>query len=975
MSSFKILCLPAALLLLVQPMGAAASFAGTKPLTWVDLMQFRQIEDPVLSKQGNWIAYSLQPDRGDGKVEVRGTGDGPVYSIELGSAPVISGDERWVAAKIQPTLEEQLEAEDEKNGDDGPKTGLALLDLSSGSEERIERVESFLFSENGRFLAYKFFEEEEDEGEETEETTTTGEQAVEAEPKAESEPSAQAEDEDEEDKKEPGTTVRLRNLASGQESDLRYVTEYSFDEPSTVFAFAVSAPSDEEHEGLTDGVYIRHLDRPGGSEEVLAHQDRGRYAHLTWVRDRSQLAFVEAPLDDEAEPGDGALWIWDDSGPRTVASKQDAPDGWTLPAVQELAWSRDGQRLFFGFKPVDPDEKKVTDEADEADGQDEEEEATFDPYDVEGIVDDRGVDVWHWNDPLIIPNQKEQWDEEKDRSYKAVYHLDDRSIVPLADLEMRHVEVTDNPRVALAGADTPYLKERTWNGTFADIYTVSLTNGERTLVAKHLEEDWKPNWTLSPGGGFVLYYQDGDYHLFDVASGERRNVTADLGAPFADEDHDYPSAPPGYGFSEWLADDSAIFVYDKYDIWQVPTDGSEPFNLTEGSGRQQELTLRVVDMDPEEDSIEPGSHLLVEGYHQKHKHDALYTAQPGRGGTTKLLGTGKHLVEFLAKAEDANRILFTRERYDEFPDLWTTVPDLSVGSLGEPRKLSDANPQVADFAWGESELVEWTSLDGIPLQGVLIKPGNYDPDRRYPVLIYYYRFFSQRLNEFNEPVINHRPSFPMYASNGYAVFLPDIRFDIGQPGFAATKCLLPGVQKLIDIGVADPDAIGLHGHSWSGYQTAFVVTQTDIFKAAAAGAPVANMTSAYSGIRWGSGLARQFQYEKSQSRIGASLWESPHLYIENSPVFYADRIDTPLLIQFGDEDEAVPWYQGIELYLACRRLDKNCIFLQYRDEPHHLKKYPNKVDYSIKMMQFFDHHLKGEPAPAWMTEGVPYRGE
>ncbi|MFH0756981.1 MAG: prolyl oligopeptidase family serine peptidase [Bacteroidota bacterium] len=228
---------------------------------------------------------------------------------------------------------------------------------------------------------------------------------------------------------------------------------------------------------------------------------------------------------------------------------------------------------------------------------------------------------------------------------------------------------------------------------------------------------------------------------------------------------------------------------------------------------------------------------------------------------------------------------------------------------------------------------------------------------------------------FNEVAVNHRPCFPFYASNGYAIFLPDIRFDVGSPGASATRCLVSGVQKIIGMGVADPSAICLHGHSWSGYQTAFAITRTDIFACAIAGAPVSNMTSAYSGIRWESGLARQSQYEKTQSRIGGSLWEARDLYIENSPVFFADRINTPLLIQFGDEDGAVPWYQGIELYLAMRRLDKECIFLQYRGEPHHLKQYANKLDYTIKFKEYLDHYLKGEPAADWITDGVPYIGK
>ena len=579
--------------------------------------------------------------------------------------------------------------------------------------------------------------------------------------------------------------------------------------------------------------------------------------------------------------------------------------------------------------------------------------------------------MWHWNDPRIIPNQKERWKEhEKDRVYLAVVHLDSGKVVPLADARMPEIVPSDNPKVVLGASDVPYLKEATWDGDYGDLFVVDLATGNRTLVARRLADGRRSGVSLSPDGASILFYQGGDWHLYDVQESATRNLTAGLGVPFANEDHDYPSDPPGYGHSEWLADSSAVLIYDKYDIWQVFTDGRKPIAITGGVGRETTTEFRVVDLDPEEDVLPSVGPVLLEAYHDLEKHDAFYSGALGAAWLRRLYGDGRHRLEVVAKAKDADRLLITSERYDEFPDLWTTNTVFET-----PKRISDANPQIADYGWGSAELVEWSSMDGTPLQGVLIKPGNYQPGTRYPVLVYYYRFSSQRLNLFNEPVVNHRPSFPVYASNGYAVFLPDIRFEVGRPGFSATKCLVPGVQKLVDMGVADPEAIGLHGHSWSGYQTAFVITQTDIFAAAAAGAPVSNMTSAYSGIRWGTGLARQFQYEKSQSRIGGSLWEYPERYIENSPVFFADRINTPLLIEVGDEDEAVPWYQGIELYLACRRLDKNCIMLQYRGEPHHLKKYANKLDYSIKMKEFFDHWLQGAPAPAWMTEGVPYRGE
>ena len=932
---------------------ATALHAGDKPLTFEDLMKFRQIQDASISEDGAWVAYALIPDRGDGEAVAQSTTSDTIFRIERGDDPVISADGRWVAAVITPTLEESEKAKakkgkknGEKKDDDKPKNGLSLLDLRDGSEQRIEEVEAFAFSDDGRWLAYKHYEEKEKPDEDAEE-----------------DPKEATQEDDMDEKKEPevGTILKLRDLTTGEDLTIEHVSEFVFAEQAPVLVYAVSAP-----EGEGNGLFTRRLDGNRTSDSPLHTAENGLYTHLIWAREATHLAFVAAVHDDDGEPGDAEVWVWRGKGDaERAASRDDAPDGWTVPSENELSWSRDGQRLFFGFRPVDEDED------DKDKGGDEIGDPPFDAYDFGALLDTREVDVWHWNDPRIIPNQKERWEEhEENRVYRAVVHIKSGRVVALADLEMPQVRPSDNPRVALGGSDVPYLKEITWNGQFSDLYVVDLKTGKRQEVARRVASGRSRAGSLSPDGRFVIFYNDSDWRLYDVKKGELENVTAGLGVSFANEDHDYPMDPPGYGISEWLADSSAVFIYDKYDIWRVPTDGGQPTCLTAGEGRKSDTVFRVIDLDPDEETIAPDGQLLLEAYHDLKKHDALYSIGSAGGELTRLYGTGKHSLGVITKAKKTDRILFTRERYEEFPDLWT-----SNTRLEEPTRLTEANPQIADFAWGSAELVEWASADGIPLQGILIKPGNYDPEKRYPVLVYYYRFFSQRLNLFNEPVVNHRPSFPLYASNGYAVFLPDIRFKVGQPGYSATKCLVPGVQKLVDMGIADPDAIGLHGHSWSGYQTAFVITQTNIFAAAVAGAPVSNMTSAYSGIRWGTGLARQFQYEKSQSRIGGSLWEKPELFIENSPVFFADRIETPLLIQFGDEDGAVPWYQGIELYLACRRLGKNCIMLQYRGEPHHLKKYPNKLDYSIKMKEFFDHWLKGEPAPGWMTDGVPYRGK
>ncbi len=783
------LLLLAAALLLFTPFASAEN--GKKALTFEELMKFRKIRGPVISRCGGWIAYQLQPDRGDGEVVVRALDQQSVFRLERGASPVISGDSAWVAAVILPDQKER-DAVAGKKGGDKPENGLALLNTTTGAEERIEGVESFAFSDDGRWLAYRRYKEK-DKKKEGDEPPVKKEGEKEGEKKGEGE---KDKSKGKTKKKENlGTTLVLRKLDTGEEIEIPLVTAYAFDEPSRWLAYAVAVPG-----GAENHLTARALAREGVPPVLLKTDVRGRYTCLTWAEKKSRLAYVCARDDEDFEPGPAEVFIWegdrDESG--CLAASKEAPEGWTIPSKNRLAWTRDGMRLYFGYKPVDPEEEKEKEK--EKKEKNESEEEPYDPYDFDAILEKRGVDVWHWNDPLIIPNQKKRWEREKDRTYKAVVHMETGKVVPLADRGLPEVTHNNNPSVALGSSDLPYRKEVTWDGAHRDIYTVDLKTGFRKMVVPRLRGTAR----LSPGGAFAAYYRDKHWWLYDVEKGTTRNLTEGLHVPFDNEDHDYPSPPPGYGLAGWVEGDAAVLIYDKFDIWRFPTVKGRPLCITGGEGRLTHRQFRLLDLDKERDHVLEDERLLLSSFHDRLKISGFYEAHAGRK-RVRLLLEQDCCFRFLAKAEEGERLLYTRERYHEFPDLWTA--DLKLRGAWQ---RSRANPQIEEFAWGESELVSWTSADGIPLQGVLIKPGNYRPGERYPVLVYFYRLSSHRLHRFNETVVNHRPCFPVYASHGYALFLPDIRFEIGRPGFSATKALVPGVQKLVDMGVADfrPRAVG-----------------------------------------------------------------------------------------------------------------------------------------------------------------------
>lgn len=447
------------------------------------------------------------------------------------------------------------------------------------------------------------------------------------------------------------------------------------------------------------------------------------------------------------------------------------------------------------------------------------------------------------------------------------------------------------------------------------------------------------------------------------------DLTAKLGAAFQIEDHDTPDDPPAYGSAGWSKDSRWILLYDRYDVWAVSADGTTSHKLT--SGRASKLQFRLVRTDNPEDEedrgVDTSKPLIFRAESLETRDTGFYSLASFEGGSPQKLLMGPKSYHVLSKAKDADVFMVTATTFHDEPDIQIT--DSTFHYL---KKVTEANPQQAQILWGSAELIPYRNSDGVELQAALYKPENFDPSKKYPMLIYLYEKLTQNVHNFVRPAPGTSINIAYYVSNGYLVLTPDIVYTTGHPGQSALKCVLPAIQAVVDKGFVNRDAIGIQGHSWGGYQTSYLLTQTNLFRAAEAGAPVGDMIAAYDGIRWGTGLPRQFQYEKTQSRIGGTLWEYPMRFIENSPIFMVDRITTPLLILENDGDDAVPWYQGLEMFLSLRRLGKEVYLWNYNGEAHGLRRRPTQKDYTVRMQEYFDHFLKGAPEPDWMKRGIPY---
>ena len=578
------------------------------------------------------------------------------------------------------------------------------------------------------------------------------------------------------------------------------------------------------------------------------------------------------------------------------------------------------------------------------------------------------VQVWSWDEKVQYTQQSFNKATDLKRSYTAIYNLGSGRLLQLATEELPTLQTADegNAIWALLSTTRPYGTQSMWTARqFHDIYIINLETGER----RQIKEKSPSYMRFSPKGKYTYWYQDQDssWYTRSTADGKEYRLTTPQTFAAWDEDNDVPDYPSPYGIAGWTDDDQSILIKDRYDIWKFdPIAASSPVNLTV-NGRKEQITYSLIQLDREKRAYNTSEAQYLTGFNERTKGSGYYTTRLNKPVAPKALLAGNFKLAALAKAKDANAVIYTQETYEQYPDI-----QLSNLSFKKSIRLTDGIRQQDSIIWGTAELTSWISLDGRPLEGVIYKPADFDPNKKYPVIVNFYERNANTLYNYHMPSPGRSTiDYPFYLSHGFIIFNPDVRFTDGYPGESCYNCVMPGITSLIAKGYVNEKAIGAQGHSWGGYQVAYLATRTRLFAAIESGAPVVNMLSAYGGIRWGSGLNRSMQYEHGQSRIGGNIWEMPLQYIENSPLFNMDKVTTPILIMHNDADGHVPWYQGIEYFIALKRLQKPVWLLNYTGEPHWPMRLANRIDFQKRMFQFFHHYLQNAPMPKWMNEGVP----
>ena len=889
-----------------------------------DFAAWKTIAGSSISNDGKSVVFELNPQKGDGNLII--INGQKSDTIPRGNKAKISSENDFVVFHIvQPEEKIRKAKKDKVKKDEMPKDSLGVFIFKDKSFIKYPKLKSYKIpEENTNWMAFLL-----ESGEEKKDTTEKEKSSKEK--KA---------------PKQPGDDLVLLKVKSKDTLQFKNVIEYSVSKKGSAIYF-VQQTKDTVNTYSTLKVFDTASEKvkelfasEGWVKKVVASEEGENYAYL----------FSNDTIDEKVYSLYSGIG---DGEPEMVVNEQTAgvAVGWTPSENGTIYFSKNGSKLYFGTAEAPKPEPK------------------------DSLLDEDKpkVDVWNWKDLKLQPQQKVEAEKEKKRTYLAVFHLDLNQFVQLADENIKDVSILKkgNGNVGLGYNTDPYQRAASWTGKRSrDYYLIDFMTGIKREVLKE-----KSSVTLSPHGKYLVWYDTKDSSYYskstDVNMQDIVSLTKTITANFYEERHDTPNDPRPYGIAGFSQNDRFVFIYDRYDMWKVdPSGESDPVCITKSFGRKNEIRLRYDKLDPELDYIPENKTILLNAIDEKTMLRGYFNTKLNSVKDPVLLVMDKFILGKPKKAKEADKVLWTKQSVNVFPDLWC-----SNLKFDNAQRMSTANAEQANYVWPNVELVEWNSFSGELLKGLLYTPENLDPQKKYPMVIYFYERNSELLYRHQHPYPSRSTiNKTFYTSNGYVVFVPDITYKNGYPGQSAYNAIVSGTQYLINkYSFVNKDKIGLQGQSWGGYQAAWLVTQTDMYAAAMAGAPVSNMTSAYGGVRWQTGMSRMFQYEHTQSRIGGTLWEKPLLYIENSPVFHAPKVNTPLMMMHNDNDGAVPWYQGIEYFVALRRLNKLVWMLTYNGEPHNLngKSWANRIDLSNRMFQFFNHYLKGQPMPEWMDKGVP----
>ena len=979
------LLLPLFLLFIVT-----VSAQNKKPLTHDVYDGWKSIGERMISNDGRFIVYAVNPQEGDGELVIQNASANYKKIIARGYNAVITEDSRFVVFKIKPIFQETRQAKiKKKKADEMTKDTLAVIELGKEEVVKIPRVKSFKSPEKGAgWIAYQVEKPLPDTTKKTKTSVYDSikvktdmlvkladsvirrsidsikgkinkEEIIAAAQKAANEILRHADDEllqslvlakdaDGDDAAgaaaTEGTDLVVRRMSDNKEKTFKLVSEFYFDKKGTRLLIETTKNSKDSNSKAFVLVYNLQSEK---TDTVMKGVNDSK--NFAFDEEGNQLIFV-AERDSSAKALQKFYKLWyftngQDSA-RVLADKSTAGmlPGHTVSENAVAKFSKDGKKVFFGVADIKAPK-----------------DTTLVDFELARL------DVWHYNDDYLQPQQLKNLDQELKRSHMAVIKPGIDGLVMLGADDAERITLVDegNADWVLAESNKGNRIEGQWTGrTKTTAYMISTTDGKRKLVMANS----LANFDASPNGKYVYWYDPvvKNYFTYEIATGFIKNVSAKIAQPLFDIENDVPDYPSPTGITGWTANDQYFLLNDEFDIWQVnPGATEDPKNITNGFGRKNTTRFSYIRLDPEKRFINADETILLRSLNKTTKYGGLYSKKINEVNDPAVLLNGPYSFNGPVKSKNAEQYILQRGNISQ-NELFATA------DLKTMKQLTDVASQQKDYNWLTAELIKWKMFDGKMSEGLLFKPENFDPKKKYPVIFYFYERDADGLYNYRAPSPSASTvNIPYFVSNEYLVFDPNIYYKRGEPGQSAYNSVVSAAKYLSKMPWVDSTRMALQGQSWGGYQIAYLVTKTNIFRAAGAGAPVSNMTSAYGGIRWASGLNRQFQYEHTQSRIGATLWQRPDLYIKNSPLFAADKVTTPLLIMHNDADGSVPWYQGIEFFTALRRLGKKVWMLEYNGEDHNLVERKNRKDLSVRLGQFFDYWLKdGKPAK-WIKDGLP----